>query len=183
MSGIRVHALRTQEKFFQGVVDGLKEFDIRKADRDFKIGDFLLLRELRNDKTTGATAACRVVAIWGEIPGLLPGYVCLSLGTITLEEEDRATFCGNGHVRARSEDVLVEPTKADAEHWEKTFGEKQVTSSDKDTRADVSGLLQLARFHFGACRDLRNGKGDADARRAHFDRSIDFMLRAIEALR
>ncbi len=41
----KVHQLKTWPKYFQAVKSGMKNFEIRKNDRDFKVGDFLELSE------------------------------------------------------------------------------------------------------------------------------------------
>lgn len=42
---MKLHELKTINPHFTNVWDGKKDFEIRKNDRDFKIGDLLWLRE------------------------------------------------------------------------------------------------------------------------------------------
>lgn len=39
------HALKTIQPYFNLVKDGTKKFELRKLDRQFKVGDILLLQE------------------------------------------------------------------------------------------------------------------------------------------
>lgn len=41
----RVHELRTWPSFFQAILDRRKTFEIRRNDRDFAVGDMLVLQE------------------------------------------------------------------------------------------------------------------------------------------
>jgi hypothetical protein len=43
--GVRVHELKCWPDFFEKVVAGKKTFEVRRDDRNFMIGDRLLLRE------------------------------------------------------------------------------------------------------------------------------------------
>ena len=45
MNWERVHHLKTWPLFFDAVMDGTKTFELRKADRDFKVNDILRLEE------------------------------------------------------------------------------------------------------------------------------------------
>lgn len=41
----KIHELKTLPKYFELVKMGIKNFEVRKNDRDFEVGDLLLLRE------------------------------------------------------------------------------------------------------------------------------------------
>jgi hypothetical protein len=43
--GMRVHPLKTWPEFFQAIKRGDKNFDVRKDDRSFAVGDCIHLRE------------------------------------------------------------------------------------------------------------------------------------------
>lgn len=42
---MRIHELKITEPYFSDVAFGSKNFEIRKNDRDFKVGDILILRK------------------------------------------------------------------------------------------------------------------------------------------
>lgn len=42
---MKVHELKTWPTYFRAVADGDKRFEIRKNDRDFRVGDFVELLE------------------------------------------------------------------------------------------------------------------------------------------
>lgn len=46
----KTHCLKILPKYFNDVQSGVKTFEIRKNDRDFKVGDYLLLEEYLPDK-------------------------------------------------------------------------------------------------------------------------------------
>lgn len=43
------HLLKLNEKYYEAVANGIKKFEIRKADRDFKVGDTLRLRKIESE--------------------------------------------------------------------------------------------------------------------------------------
>lgn len=54
-AGFKVHHLKTWPEFFDDVVSGRKTFEIRKNDRDFKVGDEVILEEF--DEVHGYTGS------------------------------------------------------------------------------------------------------------------------------
>lgn len=49
-----IHDLKITPKYFDDVWNGIKRFELRKDDRDYQIGDTLLLREWDGEKYTGS---------------------------------------------------------------------------------------------------------------------------------
>lgn len=82
MSGIaqKVHRLKTWPEFFQEVADGNKTAELRKNDRDFNEGDWLILEEYDPDadRYSGRREMAQITHIVWEGFGLQEGYVMIS---------------------------------------------------------------------------------------------------------
>lgn len=85
-----VHELKTDADVFLLVVKGLKTFDVRRNDRDFKVGDVLLLKETEYTgeemkkgaplRYTGRVKAVEVLYIMlGPVYGLKKGWCIMSV--------------------------------------------------------------------------------------------------------
>ncbi len=48
-----IHELKIIPKYFEDVKSGKKNFEIRKDDRDYKVGDLITLKEYENGQYTG----------------------------------------------------------------------------------------------------------------------------------
>lgn len=70
-----MHELKTEMAYFQAVRDGRKLFEIRLNDRNFKVGDLLILRE----DGTGEQLVREVTYIMSDERFLPPGYVAMSI--------------------------------------------------------------------------------------------------------
>lgn len=78
------HELKTWAAMFNAIVSGSKTFELRFNDRDFRVGDILVLRDYDNGEYTGRWR--RVIVTYmtdGAMSGALaPGFVCMSIAKI-----------------------------------------------------------------------------------------------------
>jgi hypothetical protein len=78
-----IHELKTWPGPFQATWNGLKLFEFRKNDRDFKVGDTLLLREYDPYiGYTGREIITKITYILSEGYDLPENYCILSIGHI-----------------------------------------------------------------------------------------------------
>lgn len=83
------HDLKCWPEFFAAVRDGLKPFEVRQNDRDFRVGDTLRLWEFdpRLDLHTGKYFHRRVSYVLdGGAFGVEPGFVVMGLAVSRLLE-------------------------------------------------------------------------------------------------
>ena len=76
------HQLKTWPEYFASIIDGTKMFEVRKADRSFKVGDTLLLREWlpHVEGYTGREARRNVdYVLDGGQFGIEPGFCVMSI--------------------------------------------------------------------------------------------------------
>lgn len=77
-----VHRLKTWSEFFVPLSSGKKTFEVRKNDREFKVGDVLILEEFDPEKNchTGQNESFRVTYILpGGQFGIDPDFVVLAI--------------------------------------------------------------------------------------------------------
>jgi ASC-1-like (ASCH) protein len=107
---IKIHQLKILPKYFEDVQAGKKNFEIRKNDRDFKVGDILILKECENGKYTGRIAKRKVNYILYDIDtiGLTKGYCILGLeDKAKSEEEEQMREKINRAVKAINQDMAA----------------------------------------------------------------------------
>lgn len=70
------HELKTWPEYFEEVWADTKGFELRKDDRNFQVGDTLVLREWKpvSEKYTGREVPVTVTYILKDFPGIEPGY-------------------------------------------------------------------------------------------------------------
>lgn len=76
----KLHELKIYPKYFDAVLNGNKQFEIRKNDRDFHVGDNIFLREWDNIKYSGRTIFAEITYILNDnFIGLAKDYVALGI--------------------------------------------------------------------------------------------------------
>jgi hypothetical protein len=90
------HELKCWPPYFEDIRSGRKNFEVRVADRDFKPGDILLLREYDPDargsgeRYTGRGVVRRATyVLHGNQFGIKPGHVVIALAVPAESEEQR----------------------------------------------------------------------------------------------
>jgi len=76
-----VHELKILPEWFEQVITGAKRFECRKNDRNYQIGDVLILKEW--DMTfTGKFTRVRVFSILSDEQYTQPNYIIMSIEVI-----------------------------------------------------------------------------------------------------
>lgn len=81
----RTHELKCIKPYFQEICSGIKQFELRKNDRNYQVGDTLILREyhpiISGCDYTGYLAEVTITYILENVPlfGLKDGYAILGI--------------------------------------------------------------------------------------------------------
>lgn len=79
----KVQELKISPEFMEAQLNGLKNFEIRKNDRNFEVNDMLWLREWSNGEYTGRNISVSVTFITDYKQ--MPGYVVMSTRPVQLD--------------------------------------------------------------------------------------------------
>lgn len=74
---MKIHELKILPEYFEAVTSRRKQFEIRKNDRDFKVGDQLILKEWSQDDYTGDSYKAEITYITDYMQR--EGYVVLGI--------------------------------------------------------------------------------------------------------
>lgn len=74
-----IHELKIFPEYYNAVVSGLKTFEVRYNDRDFKVGDSLILKEYSGVSYTGRQTNVVVTYIVDDPSYCKEGYVIMSI--------------------------------------------------------------------------------------------------------
>jgi hypothetical protein len=85
LTGERVHCLKCWPEYFAAIDNGDKTFELRKDDRDYRVGDYLQLYEWHpcTEQYTGKTMLLEVTYVLTASQfGLAPGHACMAIKVI-----------------------------------------------------------------------------------------------------
>ena len=93
-----IHALKTEPQFFEAVINKQKNFEVRKNDRDFRVGDYLALNELddKREGYTGRSVLLRVKYILDDERFCKEGFVVLGFHPIAVSDVEEMTILYGG---------------------------------------------------------------------------------------
>lgn len=91
------HQIRLGSEFFDDSASGRKDFELRKNDRDYRVGDILEMMEFKDGRNTGRICRKAVTYILEDFTGLEDGY-CI-MGCKAISE------VGNGAAQEAAEDA------------------------------------------------------------------------------
>lgn len=77
-----IHNIKLNSKYFKDVITGIKTFEIRFNDRDYKVGDKLMLNEVYNNQYTNKQVCVKITYILTDEDfqeGIQKGYVVLGI--------------------------------------------------------------------------------------------------------
>lgn len=74
-----IHELKTYPEYFQETLNANKLFECRLNDRNFQVGDTVILKEWSGSSYTGREITSTIKYILDNFEGLTDGYVMLSL--------------------------------------------------------------------------------------------------------
>ena len=83
-----IHELKINPEYFKSVITGAKPFEIRRNDRDFKVGDFVALNEF-DDKSgyTGESALYEITYVMTSTEYVKEGFAVLGIKRCYIERE------------------------------------------------------------------------------------------------
>jgi hypothetical protein len=81
----KIHCLKTWPDYYAAVLSGVKTFEIRQNDRDFKVGDALVLQEFDPKAEYYTREMTTVIISYITDFAQQPGYVVMGIKPYTAE--------------------------------------------------------------------------------------------------
>jgi hypothetical protein len=75
----QIHDLKILPEYYTAVDKGVKTYELRFDDRNYTVGDMLILREWENGQYTGRRLTAIITHILKDFKGLTDGWAVLSI--------------------------------------------------------------------------------------------------------
>ena len=75
----KIIEIKCLPEYFAAADVGLKPGELRRNDRDYAVGDMLIMREWKNGRYTGRKLVGIISYILRDFEGLADGWVCLTV--------------------------------------------------------------------------------------------------------
>lgn len=122
-NGQKVHQIRLGASFFDDACSNIKSFELRKNDREYKVGDILEMMEFADGRNTGRMVRKLVTYMLEDYTGLEDGYCIMATKLLNengeaLQEADIRQICadikanGDGCTEGDEEFISIEKAVA-----------------------------------------------------------------------
>ena len=74
---MKTHLLKLADKYWESVENGLKTFEVRYNDRDFKVGDHVKFRRVNSEEEMGLTFIITYLLTHEDFPQGIPEGWCV----------------------------------------------------------------------------------------------------------
>lgn len=92
-----VHAVKILPQYFKDLVTGKKTFEVRKNDRNYKVGDFIALNEYNPKKGySGKFVMFKITYVLDNPEYCKTGYVILGLSEYSVAEDKKPNLHKQG---------------------------------------------------------------------------------------
>lgn len=91
---VKIHEVKIGATFFEEAACGKKNFELRRNDRGYRVGDMLELQEYRDGAYTGRTCRKLITYMLEDYTGLQEGYCILGCELIAGEDESGTGAAG-----------------------------------------------------------------------------------------
>lgn len=139
-----VHKLKILPKYFAAVCAGTKRAELRKNDRDYRVGDVLILEEALPGSDMTGKSVCVCVTHVADVSDYAPGYVLLSIAQVWIPCSERLPDEGEyvlTHVTFNSD--LITPLVCTARWTGDTFRRGSVTAKPGCGDGEVTHWMPL----------------------------------------
>lgn len=83
------HYINLSAESFNDVIEGRKQYELQKNDKDYRIGDTIELSEYKEGQKTGRITLVKIIHMTEDYTGLVDGYCILGIKLMVNQEEER----------------------------------------------------------------------------------------------